>query len=298
MALEVIGAGFGRTGTMSLKVALETLGFGPCYHMTEVFTHPEHVELWRAAAQGKPLAWEQIFDGYRATVDWPGCAFWAELLQSYPDAKVILTVRDPNEWYESAYNTIYRISGAASSPVFYLASLLVPAAKRMKHAQRMIIEVVWQRDLDGRFEDRGYAIETFERHNEEVKQHVPAENLLVYEVREGWGPLCEFLGVEMPDEPFPHLNDSEVFKGRIRRIRVLTAVALTLGVSLAGLVLLRLGWRRRHRTRLVHWYSYSAPPILKILQRLPKPLQAEATPVAEVPLLSSLDAFKTFLRAH
>jgi hypothetical protein len=204
----------------------------------------------------------------------------------------------PHEWYESAYNTIYRISGAASSPVFYLASLLVPAAKRMKHAQRMIIEVVWQRDLDGRFEDRRYAIETFERHNEEVKQHVPAENLLVYEVREGWGPLCEFLGVEMPDEPFPHLNDSEVFKGRIRRIRVLTAVALTLGVSLAGLVLLRLGWRRRHRTRLVHWYSYSAPPILKILQRLPKPLQAEATPVAEVPLLSSLDAFKTFLREH
>jgi hypothetical protein len=298
MALEVIGAGFGRTGTMSLKVALETLGFGPCYHMTEVFTHPEHVELWRAAAQGKPLAWERIFDGYRATVDWPGCTFWAELMQSYPDAKVILTVRDPNEWYESAYNTIYRISGAASSPVFYLASLLVPAAKRMKHAQRMIIEVVWQRDLDGRFEDRRYAIETFERHNEEVKQHVPAENLLVYEVREGWGPLCEFLGVEMPDEPFPHLNDSEVFKGRIRRIRVLTAVALTLGVSLAGLVLLRLGWRRRHRTRLVHWYSYSAPPILKILQRLPKPLQAEASPVAEVPLLSRLDAFKTFLRAH
>jgi hypothetical protein len=271
MALEVIGAGFGRTGTMSLKVALETLGFGPCYHMTEVFTHPEHVELWRAAAQGKPLAWEQIFDGYRATVDWPGCAFWAELLQSYPDAKVILTVRDPNEWYESAYNTIYRISGAASSPVFYLASLLVPAAKRMKHAQRMIIEVVWQRDLDGRFEDRGYAIETFERHNEEVKQHVPAENLLVYEVRDGWGPLCEFLGVEMPDEPFPHLNDSEVFKGRIRRIRVLTSVALTLGVSLAGLVLVRLGWRRRHRTRLEHCDPYPAPRILKILQRLPKP---------------------------
>jgi hypothetical protein len=247
MSLEVIGAGFGRTGTMSLKVALETLGFGPCYHMTEVFAHPEHVEPWRAAARGKPLAWEQIFDGYRATVDWPGCAFYAELMESNPDAKVILTVRDPDEWYESAHNTIYRISGAASSPVFYLASLVVPAAKRMKHARRMIIEVVWQRDLGGRFEDREYAIETFERHNEEVKRHVPAEKLLVYEVGEGWGPLCEFLGVEVPDEPFPHLNDSEVFRGRIRRIRVLTSVALTLGVSLAGLVLLRLGWRRRHR---------------------------------------------------
>ena len=259
MALEVIGAGFGRTGTMSLKVALETLGFGPCYHMTEVFTHPEHVELWRAATQGKPVAWEQIFDGYRATVDWPGCAFYAELMESNPDAKVILTVRDPEEWYESAHNTIYRISGAASSPIFYLASLVVPAAKRMKHAHRMIIEVVWQRDLGGRFEDRGYAIETFERHNEEVKRHVPAEKLLVYEVGEGWGPLCEFLGVEVPDEPFPHLNDSEVFRGRIRRIRVLTSVALTLGVSLAGLVLLRLGWRRRHRTRLEHWDPFTLP---------------------------------------
>jgi hypothetical protein len=244
MSLEVIGAGFGRTGTMSLKVALETLGFGPCYHMTEVFTHPEHVELWRAATQGKPVAWEQIFDGYRATVDWPGCTFYAQLMQRYPDAKVILTVRDPQKWYESVYNTIYRITGAASSPVFYLASLVVPAAKRMRHARRMIIEVVWQRDLDGRFEDRGYAIETFERHNEEVKQYVPAENLLVYEVSEGWGPLCEFLGVEVPDKPFPHLNDAEVFRERIRRIRRLTVAMAVFGVSLAGLVLLRF---RRHQ---------------------------------------------------
>jgi predicted fused transcriptional regulator/phosphomethylpyrimidine kinase len=244
MTLEVIGAGFGRTGTMSLKVALETLGFGPCYHMTEVFTYPEHVELWRAATQGKPVAWEQIFDGYRATVDWPGCTFYAELMHRYPGAKVILTVRDPHKWYESAYNTIYRITGAASSPVFYLASLVVPAAKRMKHARRMIIEVVWQRDLHGRFENREYAIETFERHNEEVKQCVPAENLLVYEVSEGWEPLCEFLGVEVPDGPFPHLNDSEVFKGRIRRIRRLTVAMAVFGVSLAGLVLLRF---RRHQ---------------------------------------------------
>jgi len=124
--------------------------------------------------------------------------------------------------------------------------LVVPAAKRMKHARRIIIEVVWQRDLDGRFEDREYAIETFERHNEEVKQCVPAENLLVYEIREGWGPLCEFLGIEVPDRPFPHFNDSEVFKGRIRRIRVLTSAALTFGVSLAGLLLLRFRWRRRY----------------------------------------------------
>jgi Sulfotransferase domain len=248
MALEVIGAGFGRTGTMSLKVALETLGFGPCYHMTEVFTHPEHVELWRAAARGKPVDWEQVFGGYKATMDWPACTFYGELMEKYPDAKVILTVRDPQRWYESSYNTIYMITQAASSsPIFYLATLVMPRAKGMKRARRMIDEIVWQRDLDGRFEDRGYAIETFERHNEEVKRHVPSENLLVYEVGEGWGPLCEFLGVEVPDELFPHLNDSEVFRERIRRLRVLTSVALALGVSLVGLVQVRFRRHRRHR---------------------------------------------------
>jgi hypothetical protein len=270
MSLEVIGAGFGRTGTMSLKVALEILGFGPCYHMSEVFAHPEHVELWRAAAQGKPVDWEQVFGGYRATVDWPACTFYGELMEEYPDAKVILTVRDPQRWYESAYNTIYTITRAASSsPIFYLATLVMPRAKGMKGARRMIEEIVWQRDLDGRFEDREYAIETFERHNEEVERHVPAEDLLVYEVGEGWGPLCEFLGVEVPDEPFPHLNDSEVFRGRIRRIRLLTSVALALGVSLAGLVLVRLCWRRRHRTRLKHWNPYPAPRIPRDPSRAP-----------------------------
>jgi hypothetical protein len=246
MTLEVIGAGFGRTGTMSLKVALEELGFGPCYHMREVFEHPEHIELWRAAAQGKPVDWEQIFGGYRATVDWPGCSFYNELMERNPDAKVILTVRDPQRWYESAYNTIYRITGAASSPVFYLASLVMPRAKRMKRARRMIVELVWERDFDGRFEDREHAIETFERHNEEVEQRVPAEKLLVYEVKEGWAPLCEFLGVEVPDKPFPHLNEGAVFRDRIRRIRALTVATLAFCLSLAGLVLVYLRRRRRH----------------------------------------------------
>ena len=147
MTLDVIGAGFGRTGTMSLKVALEELGFGPCYHMSEVFAHPEHVELWRAAAQGKEVDWEQIFGGYRATVDWPACSFYGELMEKYPDAKVILTVRDPQRWYESAYNTIYTMTRTAStSPVFYLASLVFPRAKGVKRARRMIEEIVYSVD--------------------------------------------------------------------------------------------------------------------------------------------------------
>jgi hypothetical protein len=247
MTLDVIGAGFGRTGTMSLKVALEELGFRPCYHMTEVFTHPEHIGLWRAAAQRKSVDWEQIFGRYRATVDWPGCTFYSELMERNPDAKVILTVRDPQRWYESAYSTIYRITGATSSSlVFYVASLIMPRAKGMKRARQMIDELVWDKEFDGRFEDREYAIETFERHNKEVRQRVPAEKLLVYEVKEGWAPLCEFLGVEVPDKPFPHLNDTEVFRRRIRQIRVLTVATLTFGVSLAGLVLLYLRWRRRY----------------------------------------------------
>jgi len=247
MTLEVIGAGFGRTGTMSLKVALEELGFAPCYHMSEVFTRPEHIELWRATAQGKPVDWEQIFGSYRATVDWPACTFYDELMEKYPDAKVILTVRDPQRWYESAYNTIYAMTrSASSSPIFYLASLVMPRAKGMKRARPMIEEIVWERDLDGRFEDREHAIETFKRHNEEVEQRAPTEKLLVYEVKEGWGPLCEFLGVEVPDKPFPHLNDGEVFRGRIRRIRALTVATVALCLSLAGLVPLYLRRRRRH----------------------------------------------------
>src|SRR5215211_8288973 len=118
MSLEVIGAGFGRTGTMSLKVALEEVGFGPCYHMREVFAHPEHVELWRAATHGKPLDWEQIFGGYRATVDWPACTFYGELMERYPDAKVLLSVRDPEQWYESTRNTNYELVRIGSRSPF------------------------------------------------------------------------------------------------------------------------------------------------------------------------------------
>src|SRR5215212_7838314 len=116
MSLEVIGAGFGRTGTMSLKVALEQLGYGPCYHMVELFEHPDHVERWEAAVRGEePVDWEEVFAGYRATVDWPGAAFYKELSERYPEAKVILTVRDPDRWYESARNTIFTLQDVASS---------------------------------------------------------------------------------------------------------------------------------------------------------------------------------------
>jgi hypothetical protein len=112
--MKVIGAGFGRTGTMSLKVALEQLGYGPCYHMVELFEYPDDVERWEAAVRGEPVNWKEILAGYRATVDWPGAAFYKELAERYPEAGVILTVRDPERWYESARNTIFNLQGAAS----------------------------------------------------------------------------------------------------------------------------------------------------------------------------------------
>ena len=243
--MKVIGAGFGRTGTASLKAALEELGFSLCYHMTEVFANPDHVEVWEAAMRGDPVDWERPFRDYRATVDWPGAAFYEELMERCRDAKVILTVRYPDRWYESTRSTIYNIQNVASSPVFSLAALFVPRLRHLRRAALMAADLVWNRTFDGRFEDREHAIEVFERWNEAVEMRVSAEKLLVYEVKEGWGPLCEFLGVEAPDEPFPRLNAAADMRRMILGIRVLS-VAVPTALALLGIVIFGL-LRRRAR---------------------------------------------------
>lgn len=206
--LKVIGAGFGRTGTMSLKTALEELGLGPCYHMIEVFDKPRHVELWQAAGEGKPIDWHELFDGYNSAVDWPTCAFYAQLMQAYPDAKVLLSVRDPERWYESVINTIYGTSrGVIGSP-------LGPDDRTFS---RMVNTVIWQGTFGGAFEDKQHALAVFERHIQEVKDRVPADRLLVYDVKEGWEPLCRFLNVPAPtDKPFPRLNDTAAFQEMVQ----------------------------------------------------------------------------------
>jgi hypothetical protein len=230
---------------MSLKVALEELGYAPCYHMVEVFAHPEHAPLWQAAWRGEPVDWEGFLGGYEAAVDWPACSFYGELMERYPDAKVILTVRDPERWYESTRSTIYELSVVATrSPLFRL----VFGAMRLLRFGRvgggnMADEVIWDGTFDGRFEDRRYAIEVFERHNAEVRRRVPRDRLLVYEVKEGWSPLCEFLGVEEPDVPFPHVNDTAEMRRRIRAVRALS-VAVPAALTLLGAALLVLLTRR------------------------------------------------------
>ncbi|WP_329521036.1 sulfotransferase family protein [Spirillospora sp. NBC_01491] len=200
--LEVIGAGFGRTGTLSLKAALERLGFGPCHHMLGMLHKPDEVPLWRtAAARNGTVDWDRVYRGYRSTVDWPGARFWRELADHYPDAKVILGVRDPERWYESALNTIYRAAmddSPAASPV--LADM-----------RRMSREMLWDGLFDGRFSDRGHALRVFNDHIVAVREYLPADRLLVFEPANGWEPLCAFLDKPVPDEPFPRRNDQEEF---------------------------------------------------------------------------------------
>ncbi len=241
--LKVIGAGFGRTGTLSLKVALEELGFGPCYHMTEVFSNPEHIAYWVAATEGKPVDWRDLLKNYQATVDWPACTFYEELMHTYPDAKVLLTVRNPESWYKSVSSTIYLISRRAIGSPFtaFIGSLLFPDRLRVG---RMINTLIWQKTFDGKFEDKEYALAVFQRHIEEVKKNVPPDKLLIYGVKQGWGPLCAFLGVEIPrDKPFPHLNERANFIGNLswqRSSRQAVGIVLGVGVFVALFFL----WRR------------------------------------------------------
>jgi len=233
--MKVIGAGFGRTGTMSLKAALETLGFTPCYHMTEVFAHPEHADFWVSAWRGEPADWDRVLGGYEAAVDWPACAFYEELMDRHPDAKVILSVRDPEGWYQSVRTTIYELSTTITrSPVtrtvFGLISLLAFGGFAGRRTT-LPDEIIWHGTFDGRFE--------------EVKRKVPPERLLVYEVREGWEPLCAFLGVGVPDEPFPRLNDAAQMRRGVAAIKAISAAAPFVPVLLAVLVLVFLRRTRR-----------------------------------------------------
>jgi hypothetical protein len=205
MTLRLIGAGVGRTGTNSLKLALETLLGGPCYHMLEVIEHPEHVPFWRAAAQDEPVEWERVFGGYVAAVDFPAAAFWRELSATYPDAVVLLSTRNSTDtWWRSAAATIFNTARWAS----------VPPGGRPAW-QEMAREVASRRftpDVDR--EDAAKA--AYERHNAEVRAAVPSERLVEWRPGDGWQPLCEALGLPAPDLPFPHANTTADFQAMMR----------------------------------------------------------------------------------
>jgi hypothetical protein len=252
--MRVIGAGFGRTGTTSLKAALQKLGFGPSYTLSEVFRNPKDVRVWEAASgpAGEEVDWEGFLAGYEVVVDWPACSFYEEIMEAFPGAPVILTVRDSAAWYESTRSTIHELrrltTGAFPVRVaFALAGLFVPGVAGVV---RLADRLVWEGTFEGRFEDRDYAMEVFERHNEAVGRRVPPERLLVFDVREGWAPLCDFLGVEAPEEPFPRLNEAREMRSRLLGLVVLSAAAPALAVLTgvaATVFLVRLVARSRYR---------------------------------------------------
>jgi len=205
--VQVIGAGFGRTGTWSLKAALERIGFDPCFHMIDLMQHPDRAPMFLTALRGEEVDWNAVFDGFAATVDWPGCTFYERIMAAYPEAKVILSVRDSEKWYASAERTIYALKEAAARGELQSDGPAAPP-----EVLGMIKQLIWDTTFQDRFADKDFAISVFEQHNEAVKRTVPADKLLVYEIQQGWGPLCEFLGTEVPAEEFPHLNDAESFR--------------------------------------------------------------------------------------
>jgi len=211
MSLKIIGAGFGRTGTLSLKLALEQLGFGPCYHMIETRAHPEHDALWLALARGETNDWRAILKDYSATVDWPGVFIWKDLVDANPDAKVILSIRDPESWYDSASKTIFaRMRDFADALENTEAE---PADPEHRAHMRMVNTVVMANTFEGDI-GRAHAIDVFKAHNAEVRRTVPPERLLTYEPGEGWERLCAFLGVAVPDSPYPKVNSTADFAAR------------------------------------------------------------------------------------
>jgi hypothetical protein len=199
MTLKVIGSGLGRTGTLSLKNALEQLGFGPCHHMVEVFMHPESVPLWVAAGAGD-AKWDKIFESYGSAVDYPGAASWREICAHYPDAKVIHTVRDADKWFDSTQATIFAEGGGLDNP---------------PPPMQAFFETV-SRGFREQMHDRAFMTDYFRRHTAQVQAAIPRDRLLVYEAGDGWAPLCAFLGVPVPAAPYPRENSTEEFQARQR----------------------------------------------------------------------------------
>ena len=200
MGLRVVGAGCGRTGTASFKMALERLFGAPCYHMIEVFPDPTAARRWIDAAEGK-VDWEKMFKGYTATVDWPGAHFWRELMAAYPTARVLLSVRDSDSWFASTQATVFSSLGQTR-----------PAAIAPDFIE--MFEKVIAPDIDGPLSDRASCIAAYERHNADVIRTVPKERLLVFDVKQGWEPLCRFLNVPVPAIPFPKANTKDDFLNR------------------------------------------------------------------------------------
>lgn len=201
MPLKLIGAAFPRTGTMSLKKALEDIGFGKCYHMHELFLNPDHIPIWQTAGSGETPDWSKIFKNYSAALDTPACLYWHELHLAFPEAKIILLKRDPMEWYESLYETAYQVitgPGGDNDPA-------------LKLVRRDFFDVFMQ----GKFSDQAFAISIYQQYCENVINKFSKDQLLIYHISDGWLPLCKFIGYKIPDFDFPFKNTRADFRARM-----------------------------------------------------------------------------------
>eukprot|EP01090_Pellita_catalonica_P018599 TRINITY_DN605_c0_g3_i1.p1 TRINITY_DN605_c0_g3~~TRINITY_DN605_c0_g3_i1.p1 ORF type:complete len:244 (+),score=27.62 TRINITY_DN605_c0_g3_i1:94-825(+) len=223
--MKVIGAGFGRTGTASLQAALDILGFR-CYHMTENAKNGDShlwLEAWDCKRQKKDFDWNRMFgredNKYHATVDWPSCDFYLEQLKQYPNAKVILTVRNSERWYASCSQTIFCIQ-RFQQLITRIMQMIKPNLRDFSKLYHTIMD----HNFDGKLNDKELCIKHFKQNTEQVKAAVDEKQLLVFEVKQGWEPLCKFLGVEIPDQPFPHVNSTEEFRKKVRSLEIINNI--------------------------------------------------------------------------
>lgn len=208
MSLSVINAGFGRTGTMSIKIALEKLGFGPCHHMEEVFKNPTQLPYWQKAANGEVMDWDEVFQDYSSAVDWPSGHYWRELAEFYPESKVLLSVRPAEHWWSSYSETIKKLLEIRDEiPDEYPRSIL-----------NMADQIITQQTFNGSAAHNDQVLAAYQKRIDEVKAAIPADRLLIFQVSEGWAPLCEFLKVPIPEADFPRSNAKvefwDIFGGR------------------------------------------------------------------------------------
>jgi hypothetical protein len=219
MGLKVLGAGLPRTGTGSLKVALEILLNSPCYHMSELRRHPEHTKFWHAAAEARPINWEELFHGYSAAVDAPTCFFWPELIQAFPQALVVLSVRDADAWFESCIQTIFKERrhprDNEPSPRGPAGTATNAPDASGEHRRPLLAHPAMQARLPfPHGAPREATIRKYEEHNAAVRAGIPPERLLVWKPEDGWEPLCAALHLPVPDIPFPHMNTQRTFRFR------------------------------------------------------------------------------------
>lgn len=214
MSIQVIGAGMGRTGTMSLKHALEELGYKKCHHMIEVMQDKSQLQYWNAMEKNRTADYEAMLQGYTSIVDFPGSLYYKELMQKYPDAKVILTVRNPEDWYRSCRDTIYNLPGGLKRIMMKFIGFFKPDVAHVANVFDYVDLSIWNGLFKGKFEDKEFAIKIFNEWTEEVKRSVPPEKLLIFQAKEGWKPLCDFLGKPIPETSYPNTNNTAEFLER------------------------------------------------------------------------------------